>query len=367
MDNKESLPEMDDVQVDGQSEKQLLDAVMQGSELAQAAGLVPLPNEEIVEDGPVESDEQEEDQDADEAVSEDEGEEIESEDVDEVEDAAEEAATQEAEVYTADDLDLDAKVSVKIDGEETEVSFGDLLKGYTTEQSLSKKGRELGEARKLLETERSEKIGELERVATATSVIIGQREEVLAKDYHDIEKSIEKARADGDTYEVNELKDKREQAQKQYWDVRNQREGMIKAVEQERQKVTKENWEKEVKHFQETIPTMIPDFNEGIATKIRDFAISEGINPAALDTITDPGIVKFVDDFRRLKESTTKGAAKRKINPAKKALPTKKPKSTQKKAADKANSLRAKAFAKGSTKSDQDAFLKQLASNSLNI
>ena len=318
MDNKESLPGMDDVQVDGQSEKQLLDAVMQGSELAQAAGLVPLPDEEIVEDGPVESDEQEEDQDADEAVSEDEGEEIESEDVDEVEDAAEEAATQEAEVYTADDLDLDAKVSVKIDGEETEVSFGDLLKGYTTEQSLSKKGRE-------------------------------------------------KARADGDTYEVNELKDKREQAQKQYWDVRNQREGMIKAVEQERQKVTKENWEKEVKHFQDTIPSMIPDFNEGIATKIRDFAISEGINPAALDTITDPGIVKFVDDFRRLKESTTKGAAKRKINPAKKALPTKKPKSTQKKAADRANSLRAKAFAKDSSKSDQDAFLKQLASNSLNL
>ncbi len=35
MDNEESLPAMDDVQVDGQSEQQLLDAVMQGSELAQ--------------------------------------------------------------------------------------------------------------------------------------------------------------------------------------------------------------------------------------------------------------------------------------------------------------------------------------------
>ena len=121
------------------------------------------------------------------------------------------------------------------------------------------------------------------------------------------------------------------------------------------------------KHFQETIPTLIPDYSDKIATKIRDFAIGQGINPEALDTITDPGIVKFVDDFRRLKESTTKGAAKRKVTPAKKALPTKKPKTSQKKATDRANTVRAKAFAKDSSKSDQDAFLKQLASKSLNL
>ena len=91
------------------------------------------------------------------------------------------------------------------------------------------------------------------------------------------------------------------------------------------------------------------------------------INPESLDTITDPAIVKFVDDFRRLKESTSKGAAKRKVTPTKKALPTKKPKSLKKKAQDKANTVRAKAFAKDSTKADQDAFLRQLASNSLKL
>ena len=367
MDNKESLPEMDDVQVDGQSEEQLLDAVMRGSELAQAAGLVPLPDEEIVEDGPVDSEEQDE-QETEEAVSEDEGEEIESEeDVDEDADAAQEAATQDDEVYTADDLDLDAKVSVKIDGKETEVSFGDLLKGYTTEQSLSAKGRELGEAREALNKERDEKMGELEKVVASSSALIGQAEQGLSQEYHKLEAEIETARSDGNSFEVTELKDKREQIQKQYWGVRNQREAMVKSVAEQRDKILKENWGKEIKHFQETIPTLIPDYSDKIATKIRDFAIGQGINPEALDTITDPGIVKFVDDFRRLKESTTKGAAKRKVTPAKKALPTKKPKTSQKKAADRANSLRAKAFAKDSSKSDQDAFLKQLASNSLNL
>ena len=367
MDNEESLPNADDVQVDGQTEAQLLDAVLANSELAQQAGIVPLPEEEEAEDGPVESEEQE-DQDSEEAVSEDEGEEVESEeDVTEDEDAAEEVATQDTDVYTADDLDLDAKVSVKIDGEKSEVSFGDLLKGYTTEQSLSKKGRELGEARKALDNERTKKLDELEKVASATAAIIGKNEEGLAKEYHDIEAKIETARSNGDTYEVNELKDKRELVQKQYWTVRNQREGMVKAVDEQREKLAKENWEKSVKHFQDTIPTLIPDFNEDVATKIRDFAISEGIDPVSLDTITDPAIVKFVDDFRRLKETTSKGAARRKTTPAKKALPTKKPKSLKKKAQDKANTVRAKAFAKDSTKADQDAFLRQLASNSLKL
>ena len=54
MDNEESLPNADDVQVDGQTEAQLLDAVLANSELAQQAGIVPLPQEEEAEDGPVE-------------------------------------------------------------------------------------------------------------------------------------------------------------------------------------------------------------------------------------------------------------------------------------------------------------------------
>ena len=367
MDNEGSLPNTDDVQVDGQTEAQLLDAVLANSELAQQAGIVPLPEEEEAEDGPVESEEQQ-DQDSEEAVSEDEGEEVESEeDVTEDEDATEEVATQEADVYTADDLDLDAKVSVKIDGEESEVSFGDLLKGYTTEQSLSKKGRELGEAREALTKEREEKMGELEKVIASSSALIGQAEEGLAKEYHSIEAEIEKARGEGNSFEVNELKDKREMVQKQYWTIRNQRETMVKTVEEQRQKLLKEGWEKEIKHFNDTIPTLIPDYNESLAKKIREFAVNEGINPESLDTITDPAIVKFVDDFRRLKESTSKGAAKRKVTPTKKALPTKKPKSLKKKAQDKANTVRAKAFAKDSTKADQDAFLRQLASNSLKL
>ena len=367
MDNEESLPSTDDVQVDGQSEKQLLDAVLANSELAQQAGIVPLPEEEIVEDGPVEAVEQE-DQDTEEAVSEDEGEEVEEvEEQDSNEDAAEEAATQEVEVYTADDLDLDAQVSVKIDGEETAVSFGDLLKGYTTEQSLSKKGRELGEAREALEKERVEKIEELDKVVSATAAFVARGEQAAAKEYHELGESIKKARENGDTFEVNELKDKREQAQEKYWNARKQREGIVNAAEEQKQKVAQEVFEKEIKHFQDQIPKLIPDFNESVATKIREFAIEEGIAPESLDRITDPIIVKFVDDYRRLKQGVTKGTAKRKAVPAKKALPTKKPTSAKKKVQNQESLIKARAFKQGSSKADQDAYLRQLASKSLNL
>ena len=263
---------------------------------------VPLPEEEISDVDPEESAD-EDPEEAEEAVSEDEEEEVEEEvEEDADEDAADEAATQDSDVFTADDLDLDAKVMVKIDGEEQEVSFGDLLKGYQTDAHLSKQGRELGEARKALEAERAEKLGELDQIAAASATILGGAEQSYAKEYHSIEEKIEKAREAGDTYEVNELKDKREQIQKKYWGARKQREDMMGAVQKQREEAEKEQWEKQIQHFQEEIPNLIPDFNEDVAKDIRSFAIDEGINPEILDQITDPVIVKFVDDYRRLKQ-----------------------------------------------------------------
>ena len=149
----ESLPKTDDVPSSaGPSEQELLDAVLSQSEFIQNE--VPLPNEEIeyedseatVEEDPDATD----DSDSDEEPNED-------ADDEEDEDGAD-APTQESDVFTVDDLDLDAKVSVKIDGEQMEVSFADLLKGYQTDASLSKKGRELGEARKAIDEERIAKL-----------------------------------------------------------------------------------------------------------------------------------------------------------------------------------------------------------------
>ena len=163
---------------------------------------VPLPEEEV-EDEDSEAPVEEDPDDTDAAVSDEESEEEAEETEDE--DGAE-APTQDADVFTVDDLDLDAKVSVKIDGEEMEVSFADLLKGYQTDASLSKKGRELGEARKAIDEERVSKLAEIRKMSDATNAMLSMDEQKLAKEYHDIEAKIKEARESGDTYELGDSK-----------------------------------------------------------------------------------------------------------------------------------------------------------------
>ena len=121
----------------------------------------------------------------------------------------------------------------------------------------------------------------------------------------------------------------------------------------------------QLEHFQEVIPSMIPDFDEKVAVEIRDFAINEGIDEGLLNAIVDPAIVKFIDDYRRLKQGVSKGAAKRKAAPAKKAIPTKKAKSPTKKKQDAEAMRKARAFKEDASQEDQMAFLRDFANKSL--
>ena len=366
MAQNESLPGSDDVQVaNGQTEQELLDAVMKSSPIMEELA-PPLPTEETSEVDPVESD-IEDPEESEEIVSEEEEVTEEAEEEVEGEDAVEETATQEPDTYTAEDLDLDAKVKVKIDGEEMDVSFADLIKGYQTDSHLSKQGRELGEARKALDKEREEKLGELNNMAQASAAMLAGTEQALAKEYHDLEGKIEKARKDGDTFELGELKDQRELAQKKYWEARQQREGMLEAVAKQQAEAQQKVFNEQMEHFHKEIPNLIPDFNEKMATDIREFALKDiGLNPAMLDTITDPTIVKALNDFRILKNQVSKGTAKRKVVPAKKAIPTKKAPPATKKKMDAEKMVKARAFKEGASESDQMDFLRSYASKSLN-
>jgi len=368
MDKNTEVPvdstQMDDssTKVNSQTEEALLADIIANSEFVDS-----LPDEQVPQLDADETDyeDPEESEEADNGDEEEEIEEEAEEDTDE-EDADEESATDEPDVFATDDLDLEAKVVVKIDGEHTEVSFGDLIKGYSTEQHLSKKGRELGDARKQLEEEYQEKVGEIQNLSKASATILYSNEQALSKEYHDIESQIEKARQEGDTYEVNELKDKREQAQKNYWAARNQREALVQNLQKAEEQQNQKEWDEQLQYFNQTIPDLISDFNEETAVAIREFAIEEGIPTEILDSIADPIIVKFVDDYRRLKQGINKGAVKRKNTPAKKA-PLKKAKTTSKKKQDAASRIKERAMDPNASNEDQMEFLRGLAERSLNL
>ena len=143
----------------------------------------PLPNEEELEADPAGSEEQ--DPESEEVEGDEEEVEETEEEVEEGEDVPEEGATQDPEVYSLEELE-EFKVTIKIDGEEQAVDINELVKGYSTDASLSKKGRELGEARKELEAERDAKLQELESMAQATGAVLHQAENAYAKQYHDL-------------------------------------------------------------------------------------------------------------------------------------------------------------------------------------
>jgi hypothetical protein len=354
--------QQDDSQADvGRTEDQLLADIVRNSDF------IPndeesLPEEQVPELDPEEPDS--ETQESEEAVSEEVEEEVQTEvNEDPVEDAAQ-AATQEPEIYSQEDLDLDAKVSVKIDGKEAEVSFGDLIKGYSTEQSLSNKGRELGDARKKLEEEFQGKVSELDTMSKASLAVLYSEEKAKADQYHELEKKITTARKDGDSYNLTELKDQREEAQKEYWQARNKREGLSKAVKEQTEKEAQKTWQESITHFQETIPKLIPGYDDSRAKQIREFALAEGISEEVLNTVVDPGIVKFVDDYRQLKQGVTKGAVKRKALPIKKA-PVKKSKTVNQQKQDRSEVLRSKVLSGKADSSEEKDFLKAMAERSL--
>tara|TARA_R110002153_G_scaffold1325_6_gene6856 strand:+ start:6685 stop:7791 length:1107 start_codon:yes stop_codon:yes gene_type:complete len=367
--NMDTNAEMDSTPMDdsiaevnnGQTEDAMLADIVRNSDFVGS-----LPDEQVPELDPEESDEQDPIP-SEEADSEEVEEEVEEEEANtEEEDADDESATDEPDVYATEDLDLEAKVVVKVDGEFAEVSFGDLIKGYSTEQHLSKKGRELGDARKELEEEYQTKVEELGVMSKASAAVLYSNEQALASEYHEIETQIEKARKEGDTYEVSELKDKREQAQKNYWTARKQREGLVEQISKQEQATNEGEWKEQLEYFNETIPTLIPDFNEETAGAIRAFAIEEGISPEVLDSIADPIIVKFVDDYRRLKQGVTKGAVKRKSTPTKKA-PLRKAKSVNKQKEDAREATRRRTLSGQASPEEEKDFLRSLAERSLNL
>jgi FtsZ-binding cell division protein ZapB len=359
-----STPLKDDAAApDGRTQEQLLADIVSNSDFIPNEE--SLPEEQVPEVDPGVSEEVEDPKETDEPETQEVEEEANTEEVeDEVEDADEQSATQDTTLFTPEELDLEAKVSIKIDGQDSEVSFSDLIKGYSTEQSLSKKGRELGDARKNFEKEYQDKLNEVKEMSDTSVAILYKSEQEHAKDFHTLEEKIEKARDENDTYTLGELKDKREQIQKKYWTARKEREALQKTVNEKSQEQMQSAWNDQLKSFDEAIPTLIPGFNETVAKDIREFALNEGIKQEVLDTIIDPNIVKFVNDYRILKQGIKKGQAKRKAIPSKK-VPIRKSKPEKVKKQNAAEALRQRALSKDSSKADQDAFLKSYARQSL--
>lgn len=361
----DSNPEVvDDGYANSESQAKSLDDILRKSPMAEKLGLAeeslpeeddssdPTPDDSSEEEVPEENDEESDD------VDEEENEEDNSE-----EDADEDdTSTQDADMPSEEDIDWEYRIPIKVDGKIEYVTLEEVRKGYSTDQHLSQKGRELGELKKQIEVERTEKLNELVQLGTSLHDTLTSEETKLAGEYHKINAELQKAKEDGDTYTARELRDKLEDAQAKYWEVRNQRESQVKAVAEKLREEQAQVQQQLLEKFQEDIVTYVPDFNEKVAKEIREFALNEGLPEELLNQIYDARVVKVLDDYRKLKTAKDKGAEKRKQAVTKKSIPVKKGKSIDEVKAGKTKSTRAKVLTGEGSERDQLDFLKNISS-----
>ena len=291
----------------------------------------------------LESDDPHTDEDADEV---DEAEDDNTSDEEEEEDESEDA-TQESESDELDnEIDMDFKVPVKVDGEESEVTMEELVANYQTKQSQSKKGDELAEQAKVLEQTR-----EQAEIYARVNAELLQRED--AKDLNilkNLQAQVDKA-FDEDDFEASKLNNKLSKAKDEYSSRKTSRDNLLSGMSEQLSTQAEEQFTNQIQYFNSVVQDLIPDWSEDVALSNRKFALSIGLDKKVVDTMTDPMMVKAIDNFRRLSENSDKGTAKRKQTPVKR-VPTKKPVAAKTKKSNRVDAARKNASKGRATEQD---------------
>jgi len=302
----------------------LLDNAVENGTLAPAYDEQDEASTQNDEDDTEELEGEDEDQADEDAENVDEDENDATDEPDEDEDDKESTQDDEAEEEEEGELDMEFEVPVKIDGEESKVSLEELIKGYQTNQSQTKKGQELAEQAKELKAEQS-KSSLYEKI---NKELLGQQDErdlALLEDRKKTMDLVAKGEyVEGVDDDLATLQYKYKSLEDEYNKRKANREGLIAKMDENSKEQAQKEMKSKFEEFQKEIPNLVPDWSEEIARDNYKFAVEQGIPEAFVATITDPIIAKFIDDYRRLKSSASKGAVKRKKVPVKK-VPTKKP------------------------------------------
>jgi hypothetical protein len=144
---------------------------------------------------------------------------------------------------------------------------------------------------------------------------------------------------DDDNPEANKLARQLDKARGEYQTRKESRNTVIQSMSQKIYEQQAEDFNESIKVFQTEIVKHVKDWSDDVALKNRNFALGLGLNEQFVDTITDPIVVKVIDEYRRLKEASKKGVVKRK-KAAVKRVPTKKASSAKTKKSNRVDEAR---------------------------
>jgi len=209
-------------------------------------------------------------------------------------------------------------------------------------------------------TKQQEAMADLFTLGQALHGELMAAENAIASKYGEAKKAMEAAKSTGDTFTAREKREEMQELQEQYWLARNNREGKLRSVIETVQAQEAKNKETLAKKFAQDAKKLLPGFDKKMATAMREFAIKEGLPAELLDQIYDARIVKFINDYRVLRQRLESGQKVRTKNPPVKRTPLKTGVSAtpaKREQVQKAN-LRSKVLSGAGSAEEQHAFLK---------
>ena len=315
-----------------------------------------LPEED--DEGTVEADEELDDAydaETDETEEYDEEDEYETEEDDaEVEDTDELPEPEEEQ----EELDMDFRVPVKIDGEQGEVTLDELVRGYQTNQHSNKKS-----------IEASEKIKQAESLFNEYTALKAQNAELLSgqvdqdqAQLDSYDKKIKELILADDVYDLPKWQEARRIKSRQLDAKRSEQEKLSSEASKEHEQLQQAQFTQQRDGAIDALDQVMPGWQDGYDDVVTWAAEDLGFPEFA--EVLDPRVVAMMFEYKSLREGGKQAAKKRLKTPTKGVRAKKSPNLKTKQAKQQGN-LRNKVLSGKGNAGDELSFLEGLANDSL--
>ena len=256
------------------------------------------------------------------------------------------------------ELDLDYLIPVKIDGEESEVSMKELIRGYQTAAHANKKSIDASEQLRKAQALAQESTALKEENAKLLSTTVDAEQRQLAA----YDRKIQQLIADDDMYELPKWQEARRVKAREIDETKSKAFQLDQESKQEQQTTYDANLqaykEQAVEQLNSKIPGWEKSYDEVVNWAVRDLGLPD------FAEVVDPDVIALMYDYKILKDGKKSAVTKRKRAPVK-SVKANKSVNKNAKAKEKAESLRKKVLKGEATENQQEDFLGSMAADLL--
>ena len=207
------------------------------------------------------------------------------------EDSEEESEEEEAEESDEEEEEEPCLYAVKVDGEEVEVTFDELLKGYSRQSDYTKKTQELSQGRKEIEEAKSTYNSALAQMQQERQHYVTQLNQILqnsSNNLQEYDKIDWNTLKEDDPIEYVKLREDYRDGKEKMQALDQQRQMAMQQQQAEAQKVQQEVIQGERARMVEAIPEWsAPEKQKELATDVKTYALSQGFSEEELNSLVD--------------------------------------------------------------------------------